>query len=319
MTRLLTLLALSLFSLAALAQSYPAKPVRLIVPFSPGTTSDILGRLYAEKMGQALGQPIIVENRTGAGGTIGAEAVAKSPPDGYMLLMGTAALGVSPHVYPNLKYDTAKDFAHVILISTSPLLLAANQSFPPRNLQELIAYAKANPGKVAFGAAGGLGTSHHLSGEKLKLDAGIEMTVVPYKGSGPAHVDLLGGQIPILFDNIVALLPHVKSGKVKAIGVTSAKRTGVAPEIPTFAEQGLAGYETVAWFSILVPAGTPRDIVNRLNAEAVKATRLPDVQKRLLDGGSDIVASTPEAADKFLHDEIEKWRNVVKAAGVKPG
>jgi tripartite-type tricarboxylate transporter receptor subunit TctC len=311
------LLLLSACAAPALAQ-YPAKPVRMIVAFAPGTTSDIIGRMLAEKLTQQLHQPFVVENRTGAGGTIGAEAVAKSAPDGYTILVSTAALPVSAHVYPGLKYDTAKDFASITVISHSPLLLAANLNFPPKNVMELVQYAKANPGKVSFGSAG-VGTSHHLTGEKLKLDTGIDMVHVPYKGSGPAHVDLMGGQIQIMFDNIVALMPHVKSGKVRALAVSSAKRHPLLPDVPSIQEAGVKNFETVAWFGLVAAAGTPRDIMNRLNAETVKAIQLPDVRKRLLEGGSDIVGNSPEAADKFLRDEVEKWGTVVRAAKVTPG
>ena len=314
--RATVLLVLSACAAPATAQ-YPAKPVRMVVAFAPGTTSDIIGRMLAEKLHHQLGQPFVVENRTGAGGTIGAEAVAKSAPDGYTILVSTAALPVSAHVYPGLKYDTVKDFASITVISHSPLLLAANLNFPPKNVMELVQYAKANPGKVSFGSAG-VGTSHHLTGEKLKLDTGIDMVHVPYKGSGPAHVDLMGGQIQIMFDNIVALMPHVKSGKVRALAVSSAKRHPLLPDVPSIQEAGVKNFETVAWFGLVAAAGTPRNIVNRLNAETVKAIQLPDVQKRLLEGGSDIVGNSPEAADKFLRDEVEKWGAVVRAAKVTP-
>ena len=305
------------FAFSAAAQSYPTKPVRLIVAFAPGTTSDIIGRMLAEKLSQQMGQPFVVENRTGAGGTIAADQVAKSAPDGYTLLMSTAALPVSAHVYPDLKYDTAKDFASVTVMTHSPLLLAANLNFPPKNVPELIQYAKANPGKVSFGSAG-VGTSHHLTGEKLKLDTGIDMVHVPYKGSGPAHIDLMGGQIQLMFDNIVALIPHVKSGKVRALAVSSAKRHPLLPDVPTIQEAGIKDFETVAWFGVVAPAGTPRPVLARLNAEVLKAMQLPDVNKRLLDSGSTIIGNTPEEADKFLRDEVAKWGTVVKAAHVTP-
>jgi tripartite-type tricarboxylate transporter receptor subunit TctC len=321
LSRVLTVLAAVLtsagFAVSAVAQEYPTKPVRLLVAFAPGTTSDIIGRMFAEKLTQQMGQTFVVENRTGAGGTIAADAVARAPADGYTLLMSTAALPVSAHVYPDLKYDTAKDFASVTVISHSPLLLAANLNFPPKNVQELIQYAKANPGKVTFGSAG-IGTSHHLTGEKLKLDTGIDIVHVPYKGSGPAHVDLMGGQIQMMFDNIVALIPHVKSGKVRALAVSSAKRHAALPDVPTIQEAGIKDFETVAWFGIVAPAATPRPIINRLNAEAVKAIQLPDVNKRLIDAGSTIIGNKPEEADKFLRDEVAKWGTVVKTAGVKP-
>jgi tripartite-type tricarboxylate transporter receptor subunit TctC len=315
--RVIAVLALAALALPAVAQDYPSRPVRLIVAFAPGTTSDIIGRLFADKLTQQMGQPFVVENRTGAGGTIAADQVTKAAPDGYTLLMSTAALPVSAHVYPGLKYDTVKDFASVTVITHSPLLLAANLDFPPKNVQELIQYARANPGKVNFGSAG-VGTSHHLTGEKLKLDTGIDMLHVPYKGSGPAHIDLMGGQIQLMFDNIVALLPLAQSGKVRALAVSSAKRHPLLPQVPSIQEAGVKDFETVAWFGIVAPAGTPKPILARLNAETVKAIQLPDVNKRLLDGGSTIIGNKPEEADKFLRDEVEKWGKVVKAAGVKP-
>ena len=317
LSRLLIVLALLGAVVDASAQTYPNRPVRIIVAFAPGTTSDIVGRIFAEKLTQAMGQTFIVDNRTGAGGTIGAEAVAKAPPDGYTLLVSTAALPVSAHVFPNLKYDTARDFASITVISHSPLLLAANLSFPPRTVAELIQYARANPGKVSFGSAG-VGTSHHLTGEKFKLDTGVDMVHVPYKGSGPAHVDLMGGQIQVMFDNIVALMPHVKAGRVRALAVSSAKRHALLPEVPSLQEAGVRDFETVAWFGLLAPAGTPREIVNRLNAETLKALALPDVRTRLIEAGSVIIGNSPEAADRFLREEVDKWGKVVRAAKVTP-
>jgi tripartite-type tricarboxylate transporter receptor subunit TctC len=317
LSRIIAVLTLAALALPAAAQDYPSRPVRLIVAFAPGTTSDIIGRMFADKLTQQMGQPFVVENRTGAGGTIAADQVTKAAPDGYTLLMSTAALPVSAHVYPGLKYDTVKDFASVTVITHSPLLLAANLNFPPKSVPELIQYAKANPGKVNFGSAG-VGTSHHLTGEKLKLDTGIDMLHVPYKGSGPAHIDLMGGQIQLMFDNIVALIPLVQSGKVRALAVSSAKRHPLLPEVPSIQEAGVKDFETVAWFGIVAPAGTPRPVLARLNAETLKAIKLSDVNKRLLDSGSTIIGNSPEEADRFLRDEVEKWGKVVKAAGVKP-
>ena len=313
----LVLFALVGTAMPAAAQGYPVRPVKLVVAFAPGTTSDIIGRMIAEKLSAQMGQPFIVENRTGAGGTIGAESVAKAEPDGYTLLVSTAALPVSAHVYPNLRYDTAKDFASVTVISQSPLLLAANIDFPPKSVPELIQYAKANPGKLSFGSAG-VGTSHHLTGEKFKLDTGVDMIHVPYKGSGPAHIDLMGGQIQMMFDNIVALIGHVRAGKVRALAVSSAKRHPLLPDVPTIQEAGVKDFETVAWFGIVAPVGTPRNIIARLNAETLKALKLPDVEKRLLESGSDIIGNTPEQADQFLRAEVQKWGTVVRAANVKP-
>lgn len=321
LARLLALpVALVLLAAAALpagAQDYPVRPVRLIVAFAPGTTSDIIGRMIAEKLTRQMGQPFVVENRTGAGGTIGAETVAKAEPDGHTLLLSTAALPVSAHVYPNLRYNTAKDFASVTVISHSPLLLAANVDFPPRSVQELVEYTKKNPAKVSFGSAG-VGTSHHLTGEKFKLDTGIDMLHVPYKGSGPAHIDLMGGQIQLMFDNIVALIPHVRAGKVRALAVSSAKRHPQLPEVPTIQEAGVKDFETVAWFGIVAPAGTPRNVIARLNAETLKALKLPEVEKRLIESGSTIIGNSPEQADEFLRAEVEKWGKVVRAAKVTP-
>jgi tripartite-type tricarboxylate transporter receptor subunit TctC len=317
LARVLLSLALLAGTAQALAQTYPNRAVRVIVAFAPGTTSDIIGRMFAERLSQSMGQPFVVENRTGAGGTIGAEAVARAPADGYTLLLSTAALPVSAHVYPNLKYDTAKDFASITVISHSPLLLAANVDFPARTVQELIQYAKANPGKVNFGSAG-VGTSHHLTGEKFKLDTGIDMQHVPYKGSGPAHIDLMGGQIQLMFDNIVALMPHVKAGKVRALAVSSAKRHPLLPDVPSLQEAGVKDFETVAWFGFVAPAATPRDVVGRLNAEVVKVIAQPEVRKRLIDAGSQIIGNSPEAADRFLREEVEKWGTVVRAAKVTP-
>jgi tripartite-type tricarboxylate transporter receptor subunit TctC len=304
------------FACAALAQSYPARPVKLVVAFAPGTTSDIIGRMFAERLSVSTGQPFVVENRTGAGGTIGAEFVASSAPDGHTLLVSTAALPVSAAVYRNLKYDTAKDFASVTVISHSPLALAANLNFPARSIAELIAYAKANPGKVYFGSAG-VGTSHHLTGEKFKLATGVDIVHVPYKGSGPAHIDLLAGQIQIMFDNIVALMPHFKAGKLRPLAVTSAKRNPQLPDVPSVQEAGVPGFETVAWFGLMAPAATPRDILMKLHAEVNKALTRPEVRQRLIDTGSEIIGNSPEAADRHLRDEVERWGVVVRAANVR--
>jgi len=310
----LVALASTVGSTAATAQTYPSKPVRVVVPFAPGSTSDIVGRMIADRLTAALGQPFLVENRTGAGGTIGTEFVAKSPPDGYTLLVTTAATPISASVFRNLKYDTAA-FMSVTVLTHSPLGFAANPQFPPKTVSEFIAYAKANPGKVNYGSLG-VGTSHHLTGEKLKIDAGIEMVHVPYKGSGPAHTDLMGGQIQVMFDNIVALLPHFKSGKLRALAVSSLKRHPLLPDVPSLSEAGVKDFESVAWFGYVAPPGTPREIVGKLNAEMVKALAIPELRQRLVEGGSEVIGNSPEAADKFLHSEIARWGAVVKAANI---
>ena len=297
------------------AQAYPNRPVKIIVPFATGSTSDILGRTIGDRLTQALGQPYVVDNRPGAGGTIGSEFVAKSPADGYTLLLSTAATPISASAYPSLKYDTGQ-FASVIVLTHSPLGFAANLNFPPRTVREFIDYAKANPAKVNFGSLGN-GTSHHLTGEKLKLDAGISMQHVPYKGSAAAHTDLMGGQIQVMFDNLVALLPHFKGGKLRPLAVSSIKRHPLLPEVPSLSEAGVRDFEAVAWFGILAPPATPKDIIARLNTEVAKILMIPEIRQRLIDGGSEVIANSPEAADKFLQSEIARWGTVVKAANIR--
>ena len=299
----------------ATAQNYPNRLVKVVVPFGTGATSDIVARMISDRLTVALGQPFIVENKPGAGGTIGTEFVAKAPPDGYTLVLSTAATPITASAYRNLKYDTAA-FTSVIVLTHSPLGLAANPNFPPKTVREFIDYAKANPGKVNFGSLG-VGTSHHLTGEKLKLDAGIDMVHVPYKGSGAAHADLMGGQIQVMFDNIVALMPHFKSGKLRPLAVSSARRHPLLPDVPSISEAGVKDFEAVAWFGFLAPPGTPRDIVAKLNAEIVKVLALPEIRQRLIDGGSEVIGNSPEAADKFLQSEIARWGAVVKAANIR--
>ena len=308
-------LLLLLIATHAVAQTYPNKPVRVIVPFATGSASDFIGRMVADRLTAALGQPFLVENRPGAGGTIGTEVVAKAPPDGYTLLVTTAATPITATAFRGLKYDTAA-FASITVLTHSPLGFAANPQFAPKTVREFIDYAKANPGKVNFGSLG-VATSHHVTGEKLKLDAGIDMVHVPYKGSGAAHADLMGGQIQVMFDNIVALLPHFKSGKLRALAVSSAKRHPLLPEVPSLSEAGVKDFEAVAWFGYAAPPGTPRDIVARLNAEILRALALPEICQRLIDGGSEVIGNSQDAADKFLQSEISRWGAVVKAANIR--
>ena len=308
-------LLLLLIATHAVAQTYPNKPVRVIVPFATGSASDFIGRMVADRLTAALGQPFLVENRPGAGGTIGTEVVAKAPPDGYTLLVTTAATPITATAFRGLKYDTAA-LASIAVLTHSPLGFAANPQFPPKSVREFIDYAKANPGKVNFGSLG-VATSHHVTGEKLKLDAGIDMVHVPYKGSGAAHADLMGGQIQVMFDNIVALLPHFKSGKLRALAVSSAKRHPLLPEVPSLSEAGVKDFEAVAWFGYAAPPGTPRDIVARLNAEILRALALPEIRQRLIDGGSEVIGNSQDAADKFLQSEISRWGAVVKAANIR--
>lgn len=310
-----TLLVITfMYSHSSFADVYPSRPVKMIVPFAPGSASDTVARSVADKLTLAMGQPFLVENRAGAGSTIANDYVAKAAPDGYTLLISTAALPISASAYPNLKYDTAA-FTSITVFTNSALALAVNPDFPAKNAREFIEYAKANPGKINFGSLG-MGTSHHVTAEKLKLDAGINMVHVPYKGSGPAHLDLMGGQIQAMFDNLVALMPHFKSGKLIPIAVTTSKRHPQLPDVPTLSEAGVKGFEAVAWFGIVAPPGTPKDIVNKLNVEIVKILNTPEVRQRLIDGGSEVIGNSPDDADRFLKSEIKKWGVVVRSAKI---
>ena len=314
-TILKTLLVITfMYSYSSFADVYPSRPVKMIVPFAPGSASDTVARSVADKLTLAMGQPFLVENRAGAGSTIANDYVAKAAPDGYTLLISTAALPISASAYPNLKYDTAA-FTSITVFTNSALALAVNPDFPAKNAREFIEYAKANPGKINFGSLG-MGTSHHVTAEKLKLDAGINMVHVPYKGSGPAHLDLMGGQIQAMFDNLVALMPHFKSGKLIPIAVTTSKRHPQLPDVPTLSEAGVKGFEAVAWFGIVAPPGTPKDIVNKLNVEIVKILNTPEVRQRLIDGGSEVIGNSPDDADRFLKSEIKKWGVVVRSAKI---
>lgn len=309
------LAALTLFTgSTALAQAYPNRPVKVIVPFATGAASDTIARMISDRLSSALGQTFLVENRPGAGGTIANDVVAKSPADGYTLLISTAALPISAVMYRGLKYDTSK-FSSVTVFTHSPLAFAANPNFPAKTVPEFIAYAKANPGKVNFGSLG-LGTSHHVTGEKLKLEAGIDMAHVPYKGSGAAHTDLMGGQIQVMFDNLVALHPNFKSGKLRPLAVTSLKRHPLLPDVPSLSEAGVKDFEALAWFGMVAPQGTPKDIVAKLNTEIAKILALPEVRQKLVDGGSEVIGNSPEAADRFLQNEISRWGTVVRAANI---
>ncbi len=298
----------------AFAQSYPNRPVKVIVPFATGAASDTIARMISDRLSSALGQTFVVENRPGAGGTIANDVVAKSPADGYTLLISTAALPISAVMYRGLKYDTSK-FASITVFTHSPLAFAANPNFPAKTVPEFIAYAKANPGKVNFGSLG-LGTSHHVTGEKFKLEAGIDMAHVPYKGSGAAHTDLMGGQIQVIFDNLVALLPNLKSGKLRPLAVTSLKRHPLLPDVPSLSEAGVTDFEALAWFGMVAPQGTPKDVVAKLNIEISKVLALPEVRQKLIEGGSEVIGNSPDAADRFLQNELTRWGTVVKAANI---
>ena len=315
MSRIIAALLLAILAGTAPAQSYPAKSIRLIVTFPTGGAPDILARIFSEK--NALGQPVVVDNKPGAGGNIGAEIVAKSPGDGYSLVMATVGThAINGALYSKMPYDMVKDFTAVGLIASTPNLLVVNTGLPVKSVAELIAYGKANPNKLSFGSPG-IGSSIHVSGELFKSMTGVQMTHVPYKGRQFALPDLLGGQIQLMFDNMPSALPMAKEGKLRALGQTGAKRSPSAPDVPTIAEQGLPGFEATAWFALFAPAGTPRDVVARLNAEMQRVYKLADVQEKLKTLGLDPILSSPEDLVKYQASEIAKCAKVVKESGAK--
>lgn len=294
---------------------FPSKPITIIVPFSAGGTTDILARIVGVKLGETTGQTVIIDNRPGAGGNIGSSMVSKAKPDGYTLLMGTVGThAINQTLYPKLNFDPIKDFAPLTRVANLPNLLVVHPSVPVKTVQDLISYAKANPGKLNFGSSGN-GSSIHLSGELFKNMTGVDMQHVPYKGSAPAVTDLLGGQISMMFDNMPSAIQHVKSGKLRPIAVTTAKRSPALPNVPTIAEAGVKGYEATSWFGLLAPAGTPPAVVNRLNADLVKILAMPDVKKQMAEQGADAYSETPAAFAGFIKSETAKWAKVVKASG----
>lgn len=317
MHRLILAGALALAPIPAYSQSYPAKPIRVIVPYGPGGIADILSRSVGQKLSAAWAQPVIVENRPGAGTNLGSELVAKAAPDGHTLLSAGIANTVGPALYgAKLPYDPLRDFAWITNMASVPVMLVAHPSFPARNAKEIIALAKAKPGSVVY-ASSGIATSGHLAGELFKSVASVDMTHVPYKGSAGALIDNISGQVPLYFGAMASPMPHVKLGKLRAIGVTTLKRAAAAPEIPTLHEQGLKGFETVTWYGWAAPGGTPRDVVAKLNAEVVRIIKLPEVRERLASEGADFVGNTPEELTAFVKAEIAKWNKVVKQSGAK--
>ena len=306
-------------SLLASAQTYPSKPIRVITPYGAGGASDIVVRAGVHEMSKQLGQGIIVENRTGAGGTIGFEAFASSPPDGYTLLGTASSLhGIAAALYTKtLNHDPNKDVEPVIIFANVSNVLVVNPSVNARSMKELIELARKEPGKLTFVSAG-VGTSVHMAGELFKNMAGVQMTHVPYKSSVAALVDLMAGRVDVMFDNIPSALAHIRSGKLRALATTGAKRAAVLPELPTIAEQGLAGYEAGVWIGLLAPAGTPKAIVDKLNAEGQKAIKAPDFAKRMADLGYEVIGGTPEQMRATIDAEVKRWFPVVKASGAKP-
>jgi tripartite-type tricarboxylate transporter receptor subunit TctC len=299
------------------AQTWPVKPIKWIVPFAPGGTTDILGRTIGEKLSIALGQPVVIENRPGAGGGVGADFVAKAAPDGYTLVGGTISThAINASLYKHLPYDPVKDFAPITMLVRLPNLLVVNPDIPAKDVHELIALLKANPGKYNF-ASSGNGTSQHLSGELFKSMAGVEMQHVPYKGSPPALQDVVAGQVAMTFDNITTAWPLAKAGRLRPLAVTTAQRSSIAPDVPTMAEAGLAGYEIGSWQGVFAPAGTPAPIVRRLNEEIVRILNMPEVRDKLKGLGAEPVGNTSEEFGAVVRSEVAKWGEVVKRSGAQ--
>ncbi len=311
-----TLLLLALFiASSASAQPWPSKPIRYIVPFPPGAFNDTLARMLAADLPKSLGQPVIVENRPGGNTLIATEMAAKSPPDGYTLFGAALPFSVIQSLYKT-SFDVTKDFAPITLAGVTPNLLVANPGVPFNDVKGLIAYAKANPGKLNYASTGN-GTSNHLSFELFKAMTGTQVTHVPYKGSAPAVTDLIAGQVQVMFDNTPNVLPHVKAGKLKALGVSSKTRSQFAPDVPSVDEAGVPGYDVTVWFGVLTVAGTPPDIVKRLNTEMVKILTSPEVKERISKSGVDVVAGTPEHFSGFLKAEVSRWAKVIQEANIK--
>ena len=304
-------------SLPAGAADYPTKPITLIIGFAPGGPSDVLARILTRKMEEVVKQPFVIENRPGAGGSIAGAAVARATPDGYTILLGTGSLlAINVSLYKNLGYDPEKDFEPITLIGTQTNVLYTHPSVPAKTLGELIDYAKANPGKLSFGS-GGNGTPAHLAGELLKIEAKIDMAHVPFRGTGPALQNVIAGHVPMAFNPPPPLLPHIQSGAIRAIAVTTLKRTAALPDVPTIAERGFPGFDATTWHALVAPAGTPREITAALNRAAVAALTDPEGRKALTELGVDVVGSTPEELRDYIKAEIPKWANIVKASGAK--
>ena len=314
---IIPLLALNITHAAEPAASYPSKPVRAIVGYAPGGGSDIMGRIMALELSKAFGQQMIIENRAGAAQNVAAELIARSPADGYTLFMSSAALGINISLYPKINYHPIKDFAPAALFAISPNLLITHPSLPVKTVKEFIAFAKQNPGKLNYSTSGS-GSTQHLSGEMLKVMAGIGITHVPYRGSAPSMTALLSGEVEFSFNNIPASINYIQSNRLRAIAITSAKRSPLLPALPTMAEAGVPKFETATWYGLLAPAATPRDIVMKINQAVNTIVRTPEINKRLAQLGSDPVIETPEYFANFLKSEIERWAPVVKASGAKP-
>ena len=306
----------AVLGVSAQAQEYPVRPIRFIVSYPPGGPADILARSLAQKLGEGLGQQVLVDNRGGANGNIGAEIAAKSPPDGYTIFMMTSSHAANVTLYPKLAYDLMRDFAHVSNVASYPLMLVVHPSVAARTVGELVADAKARPGILNFASAGS-GGGAHLAGELFKAMAGVNLVHVPYKGTGPALLDVVGGQVNLMFAGVSAAVPHVRTGKLRALGVSSQGRLKALPDIPTISDGGVKGYEIASWLGVSAPAGTPPRVIARLNAEIVKVVQQPDFAERLAIDGAELQVTSPELFTRYVEAEIQKWGKVIRDSGTK--
>ncbi|HTP94670.1 MAG TPA: tripartite tricarboxylate transporter substrate binding protein [Burkholderiales bacterium] len=315
---LLCAAALVAASAASLAQQgYPSRPIRIVVPSSAGGGIDIVARVAAPRLAERLGQQVLIDNRPGAGTMIGSELVARAPADGYTLLMSAAPLSINPAIYKKLPYEALRDFAPITLAASYPNVLVVHPSLPVASVQQLIAFARARPGQLSYGSAG-IGTNPHFAMELFRSMAKLDLVHVPYKGSAPAVIDLVAGHVQLMAGTMITVIPHVRSGRLRALAVSSARRAAAAPELPTIAESGLPGYEAIQWYGLLAPAQTPKEIVARLHDELVRVLQLPDVKAKIAEDGGDPVGDTPEEFARFMRADTEKWAKLARVAGIKP-
>ena len=300
---------------AADAPAWPTKPVRMIVPFPPGGSTDVISRILGQRLADGLGQPLVIDNRGGAGGNIGTDLAARSAPDGYTILMGTVTMSINPFLYTRMSHDVLKDLAPVSVVASAPQIVVVHPSVAARSMRDVIDLAKAKPGTINFGSSGN-GTSGHLGIEMLKAATGIQVVHVPYKGAAPAMADLLAGQVQVMFETITTAIPQIKAGKIRGIAVAAAKRSTLLPELPPLTDT-VPGLDTTSWYGLMVPAGTPRAVIDRLHAETVKALALPDVKERLAGLGTETVGNTPAEFQRYLQAEMAKWQKVIRQAGIK--
>jgi len=317
-----TVLISSLIAIAVLAaapgwaQQYPVRPIRLVVPFPPGGGTDTMARIIGPKLGEALGQQVVTENRGGAGANIGAEIAAKSPPDGYTLMLATITNAISATVYTRLNYSLARDFVHITQLATTPLILVVHPSVPVKSVKEFVAFARARPGELTYSSSGN-GSAAHLAGDLFNSLTGVKAVHVPYKGGGPSMIALVGGEVSLCFATMPSAINYVKAGRLRGLAVTTAQRSPSAPELPTIAETGIAGYEAGSWYGLSAPSGTPKGVIGRLHAESVKVMALPEIKEPLFKAGFEVVTSNPEQFTAFVRSEIQKWGKLVTAAGLK--